>query len=157
MSTQILQNVDLILDRVKRLFNLRSDADLATFLGNKPGTISAWRSRKSIDLPLVLAKCREANAHYVVFGVGPKWADGLKEIDSRNLNQVNDDPVSYPGKDDKDALSKFASRTIAELESSGLSPDAKIDIAQAIIRMMKEKLAEIEDQERENESQDDQA
>ncbi len=101
MSTEILQNVDLILDRVKSLYNLRSDAELAGFLGNKPGTISAWRSRKSIDLPLVLAKCREANAHFVVFGLGPKWADSdflVKEPKaeySTEFSQVEYYPKAY--------------------------------------------------------------
>ena len=70
-STEILQNVDKILDRIKEAKKMGTDAHLATFLEVAPGTISAWRSRKSIDLPLILAKCREYNANWIVFGEGP--------------------------------------------------------------------------------------
>lgn len=59
MQEKIQQNVDFILDEVKKRINASKDEDLANFFGVKSGTVSAWRSRNSINYELLLAKCRE--------------------------------------------------------------------------------------------------
>lgn len=53
------QNVDFILNEVKKRINASKDEDLAVFFGVKGGTVSAWRNRNSMNYELLLAKCRE--------------------------------------------------------------------------------------------------
>lgn len=64
------QNVDFILRNVKSLINARNDSELAEFFGVKGGTVSAWRSRDSIDYALLITKCREMgwNLDEIIYG-----------------------------------------------------------------------------------------
>lgn len=64
------QNVDFILKNVKSLIEARNDSDLAEFFGVKTGTVSAWRSRNSIDWALLIAKCSEMgwNLDEIIYG-----------------------------------------------------------------------------------------
>lgn len=57
MTIKNLHSAGKILDALKSLKKLRSDAELAAFLGIKAGTLSSWRSRDTLDWPLILANC----------------------------------------------------------------------------------------------------
>ncbi|RAV27457.1 helix-turn-helix domain-containing protein [Sinomicrobium soli] len=49
--------IDEILKRFKMFFNLRTDIELAVFLGVKPNTIATWKARNSMDFQRVLETC----------------------------------------------------------------------------------------------------
>ena len=57
-----------ILERIKQLYNLKKESDLAKFLGVKPNTISNWYSRNSIDIDLIITKCKNANLDWILTG-----------------------------------------------------------------------------------------
>ena len=61
MQEKVIQNVDFILKNIKSKTGARNDADLASFFDVKPGTISAWKIRNSINYDLLIAKCIENN------------------------------------------------------------------------------------------------
>ena len=59
MSTKKLHNVNFVLDKLRTYLQIDTDAKLAEYLGVKPGTISAWRSRNSVDYSLIMTKCSD--------------------------------------------------------------------------------------------------
>lgn len=59
MQEKKQQNVDFILNEVKKRIKASKDEDLAIFFGVKGGTVSAWRNRNSMNYELLLAKCIE--------------------------------------------------------------------------------------------------
>jgi hypothetical protein len=77
-----MQNVDLILKNLKIKLGARSDADLVTFFDVKPGTISAWRSRNSMNFDLLIAKCSEFgfDLQEIILGVATKCSQSTGPI-----------------------------------------------------------------------------
>ena len=61
MQEKSIQNVDFILKNLKSKTGARNDAEIAAFFEVKPGTISAWKVRNSINYDLLIAKCKENN------------------------------------------------------------------------------------------------
>ena len=47
----------LILNKLKKYFNLKNDKEFAKFLDIKQNTFLAWKSRKSFDYDVILTKC----------------------------------------------------------------------------------------------------
>ena len=60
--------VDLILNRFKKLKKIKSDTDLADFLGVKRPNVPQWRRRNSINLDLIASKCNKEEFIFVMYG-----------------------------------------------------------------------------------------
>lgn len=101
-------NSEAVLRRLKNLYNIDTDLELAQFLGVSAPTVSNWKTRSSIDFSLVFSKCVGVNYHYILTGEGSPFAEndmGVKlsqqlnapsELNSRkeqtgleNINQLN--------------------------------------------------------------------
>lgn len=61
---------DDILNRLKLAFSAGSDTELADLLGIKKATLSNWRNRNSLDLPLVFSFCEHINIDWLITGQG---------------------------------------------------------------------------------------
>jgi anti-sigma regulatory factor (Ser/Thr protein kinase)/AraC-like DNA-binding protein len=102
-------NSEAVLRRLKRLYNIDTDIELAQFLGVSAPTVSNWKTRSSIDFSLVFSKCVGVNYHYILTGEGSPFAEndmGVKlsqqlntssELNPRkeqtgleNINQLNE-------------------------------------------------------------------
>lgn len=59
-----------ILNRLKEALSTTSDTELADLLGIKKSTLSNWRNRNSIDLPLVFSFCEHINIDWLITGRG---------------------------------------------------------------------------------------
>jgi|SRR3990170_1216998 len=60
----------LIIQRLKKAYNLKTNNDLANFLNKKAPTISSWKKRNSIDWDLIFSKCGDLNINWLVTGKG---------------------------------------------------------------------------------------
>ncbi len=60
----------LILNNIKSHYNFKSDAEFARFLGIAPNTLSNWYSRNTMDYELIITKCEELNANWLLTGKG---------------------------------------------------------------------------------------
>lgn len=58
----------LIINKLKIHLNLNSDTELADFLGVKQNTISTWKSRNTMDYELIITKCDDINANWLITG-----------------------------------------------------------------------------------------
>lgn len=54
-----LKNAASILERIKLAYNLKSYGELADYLGVSPGTISAWKTRDTLNYKLILQRCSD--------------------------------------------------------------------------------------------------
>jgi hypothetical protein len=70
MSRNKLHNAKEIIERIKTSFSIKSDRELAEYLGVNQSTISTWRSRDSLDHNLIIAKCKKVNLHWLFTGEG---------------------------------------------------------------------------------------
>lgn len=61
---------DEILNRLKTALSVGTDTELADLLGIKKATLSNWRNRNSIDLPLVFSVCEQINIDWLITGRG---------------------------------------------------------------------------------------
>ena len=52
MQAVMSQNVNKIIDRLKKGLSIKTNSALAKHLGLKPNTIPAWKSRNSINYDL---------------------------------------------------------------------------------------------------------
>ena len=59
-----------ILDRLKVVYNIQKDTELATLLGVSKSTLSNWMSRDSIDYDRVFSKCEHINIDWLLTGRG---------------------------------------------------------------------------------------
>lgn len=65
-------NKTCIFDRIKEFYGLKSNKALSEFLGVTKQTISNWYSRNTIDYDIVLAKCKDVDLHWLLFGTTEK-------------------------------------------------------------------------------------
>ena len=61
---------DDILNRLKAALAVGTDKELAETLGIKKATLSNWRTRNSIDFPLVFSFCEHINIDWLITGRG---------------------------------------------------------------------------------------
>jgi len=61
---------DDILNRLKSALAASTDKELADLLGIKKATLSNWRTRNSIDFPLVFSFCEHINIDWLITGRG---------------------------------------------------------------------------------------
>lgn len=63
-------NKSLILNDIKTHLGFKTDTDFADFLGIKQNTLSNWKSRNTIDYELIITKCDDINANWLLTGEG---------------------------------------------------------------------------------------
>lgn len=81
----------LIISRIKSAYNLKSDTELADFLGIPPTTLSSWKARNSIDLDKLYAKCVDINWDYLITGRGSAFVkqDRVLHLEENPREQTN--------------------------------------------------------------------
>lgn len=82
---------DDILNRLKAALAVGTDKELAETLGIKKATLSNWRTRNSIDSPLVFSFCEHINIDWLITGRG----------EPNNLESTKPSLVVESGNNDK--------------------------------------------------------
>ena len=70
MQENNIQIVD-VLYKIKKHYSLKSDKDLADFLGVAQPTISGWRTRNTIDFETISSKCKDVSLDWLFRGETP--------------------------------------------------------------------------------------
>lgn len=71
-----------ILQRVKDIYDIATDAELSEFFGVTPSALSNWKYRNTIDYKLLFQKCDGVNYHFILTGEGDKYEPEIETIDS---------------------------------------------------------------------------
>ena len=61
-------DVESILNRVKSVYKLKSDADVARFFDVSRATPSSWRKRNTIDFQAFVTRCRDQDLNWLILG-----------------------------------------------------------------------------------------
>ncbi len=80
---------NLLIDRIKTAYNIRTDYELAKHLSIAATTVSSWRSRNSIDFDIIYAKCEQINWNYLILGVGPYFIQCGEQNDKTTCQPNN--------------------------------------------------------------------
>lgn len=79
-----------IIDRLKKEKNIESDADFAELIGITPSTLSAARSRNSMNLRRLFDYFEGYSADWILYGVGTKFLE-----DKLLYNSVAEPAIEY--------------------------------------------------------------
>lgn len=82
----------LIINEIKNHLQYKTDTELAEFLGVKQPTISTWRKRNTIDYELIIAKCNDIDANWLITGKGKMLK---KETTNKSTFSVNETSLIY--------------------------------------------------------------
>lgn len=80
-------NNSLILNQIKSHYGFKTDTDFAKFLGIKQNTLSNWHSRNTADYHLIITKCDDIDANWLLTGKG-EMLKGNHEIISEAETKI---------------------------------------------------------------------
>lgn len=125
MTTNKPQNANLILDRLKKAYSMKYDAEIADFLGKDASTISTWRRRGTVDYAIIFSKCQDINANYIIHGDLPIKRETL---DTESIAMVSEPREGYKIKN-----------IIAGIETLSINPEEKMELLKMYLKILKEK------------------
>lgn len=64
-----LSSQEVIL-RLKKALNISTDIELANYLGISKSTLSNWKARNTLDLPLLFSLCEQISIDWLLTGKG---------------------------------------------------------------------------------------
>jgi len=87
--------VDIVLSRMKKIFGVERDADLARALAISPQTLSSWRQRAAVPYALCVecAKTKGASLDWLLYGEGQMMRDKSASPGTFNPNVTGEDSV----------------------------------------------------------------
>ncbi|CAI9429228.1 Bacteriophage CI repressor helix-turn-helix domain-containing protein [Candidatus Ornithobacterium hominis] len=85
-----------ILNEIKSHLNIKTDSEFAEFLGVKQPTIASWRKRNSLDYDLIITKCNEIDANWLLTGKGSMLKQELKLIGNQKSAEATMDIQDIP-------------------------------------------------------------
>ncbi len=78
----------VILDRVKDYYNLKTNSELADFMGVSKSTISNWYARNSIDYDILFTRCTDANLNWLITGEQNPVNESVKNEDITEMDSL---------------------------------------------------------------------
>jgi len=112
------ENVEKILERLKKAYGLQTDQDVASLLGYKStGTISNWKERGKVNWNRIESYCENVRKDYLTTGERPMFKNPSMEEKVTEYESLRSD--SGPSDTERDLLIEFL-RDQAESLSEGL-------------------------------------
>lgn len=107
---------NLILNNLKIAIGVRTDNDLWKYLGISQSTGATWRSRNSINLEEIIAKCDNINLNWLLRGEGEMMQNGSQKDNPLHID-IEAVKLLIAEKD----------RTIANMQEQLAKKDQQID------------------------------
>ncbi|MBF7093569.1 helix-turn-helix domain-containing protein [Flavobacterium sp. ALJ2] len=140
-----MKDKSVVLRELQKHLGFAKDGDFARFLGIKHNTLSNWYSRGTMDYDLIIQKCDNINANWLLTGKGdilkqdvqtnftqlPKPIDtinvGIPLVDATAIEGFGNNTFSIENRDVKEfyAIPKFKTKKIdfmIEVEGSSMYP-----------------------------------
>lgn len=118
--------------RLKKALNISTDIELANYLGISKSTLSNWKARNTLDLPLLFSLCEQISIDWLLTGKGemlknstPKSPEVLiKKVDSNSKEGIPliplDAVAGFPATDSSYAYMENCDRyIIPEFQDKG--------------------------------------
>jgi hypothetical protein len=84
----------LILNEIKLHYDIKTDVDFAILLGISQPTLAAWRKRNTFDAELIITKCPDIDANWLLTGEG----EMLKQKEDNKIHNTASEPQEHYGK-----------------------------------------------------------
>ncbi len=98
MQTTTLYTAEALLDRLKRAYGLRNDAELARHLGlSSSSAIGNWRRRDTFDIKVLMERCSDLNLDWVIYGRGPMRPFAYTTSVQETFTETVQEPTPIPG------------------------------------------------------------
>lgn len=98
-STRKFVYPNKILDRLRDVYALRSDAELARFLGINPSTVATWRTKRTMKYDRIFERAGDLNLHWLLTGEGASYPVSSNRNDSEHslpdLRHHSIPPIPY--------------------------------------------------------------
>ncbi|MDX6190206.1 helix-turn-helix domain-containing protein [Flavobacterium sp. Fl-318] len=69
----------MIINEIKKHLGFKKDIDFASYLGINQSTLSSWHKRGSINYELIITKCKDIDANWLLTGKGQMLRKNNKE------------------------------------------------------------------------------
>ncbi len=120
MQAKLSQNEIInILGRLKVALNATTDTELAEALGVRQNTISTWKTRGSLDFPLIISKCDNIDLNWLFTGRGNMVRDEQSDSSQSQTVIHERDPRDIQLIATQEDLIKALKRQVRDLESRG--------------------------------------
>lgn len=126
MTIKKPQYAILILDRLKKAYSMKYDAEIADFLGKDASTISTWKRRGTIDYATIFSKCSDLNANYIIHGEMPIRRKEI--VSSHSLSLIGEPKGNYRKEN-----------IIERIESLSVNPEEKLELLNIYLKILEEK------------------
>ena len=130
-----------IINQIKLHLGIKTDSEFAEFLGVKQPTISTWRKRNTIDYDLIITKCNNIDANWLLTGEGEmlksentktetskeESVKGIPLVNATAIGGYGNNVFSFEERDvkDYDVIPKFKHKQVdfmIEVEGSSMYP-----------------------------------
>jgi len=65
-----MRDIQLIISEIKSHLKIKTDSELAAFLGTTQSNIATWKKRDTINYDLIIEKCPDIDANWLLTGEG---------------------------------------------------------------------------------------
>lgn len=108
----------LVFSRIKSAYGLKTDAQLARFLGIPTTTLSSWKRSNRFDIDLLYSKLVDISWDFLFYGKGMPFLEDSEKNDKEHLRDLVDKlDIDSDGNDDplKSILPNNSTNIIIEL------------------------------------------
>ena len=95
------KDINLIINKIKFYLGIETDTQFAEFLGTTQSNIATWRKRNTINYEVIIAKCPNIDANWLISAKGEMLRKISVKENSINLNltksQILDEIMNYLG------------------------------------------------------------
>lgn len=110
---------------MKKAYKLRSDTELAEFLGIPQPTLATQKSRNSLNIELIIEKCNDLNTNWLLNGEEPIW--------KKELNQAREDIIEYSPDQLLAQLQVKAADLTKRVQKLDIPWETKLEMIEAIV------------------------
>ncbi|WP_294265425.1 helix-turn-helix domain-containing protein [uncultured Chryseobacterium sp.] len=104
------RDTNLIINKIKFYLGIETDTQFAEYLGTTQSNIATWRKRNTINYDLIIAKCPNIDANWLITSKGEMLKKVFFKENSNNVNltksQILDEMMDYLGIENDSQLSK---------------------------------------------------
>jgi hypothetical protein len=129
-----------IINSIKSYLGFKKDIDFADFLGINQSTLSSWHKRGSINYELIIEKCNNINANWLLTGKGEMLKDTDSKILKKDLKPVQSDLSNTNDVDYLKMIIEAQKQTIKAQEVALLSKETEIKERALIVDAVRRKL-----------------
>lgn len=124
-----MKDISLIISGIKSHLNIKTDGDLASFLGTTQSNIATWKKRNTINYDLIIAKCPNIDANWLITGNGNMLKGGsTKPVEKDQLDNDSKQEISP---------SEFLLRTDKVMQHNQIVPLYDIHATAGLVTLFK--------------------